>query len=156
MDIHDGVLAYRLLNNANLSEDKKQLVKATLTKMTYDGMKDKLKKVFTSSNTSQNFSGHAVKLETEQDGFQNVSETYYYNSNNSQRRGRGRTNFRNMGSRPFSGQNNNRGYYSNNNFNPRSNQNMNPLDGEGKVSRCIICDSKYHWADKCPDKSPKL
>ena len=158
MDIHDGVLAYRLLNNANLSEDKKQLVKATLTKMTYDDMKEKLKKVFTSSNTTQNLSGHTVKLETEQDGFQNVSETYYNKSNYNQHRGRGRgrTNFRNIGSRPFSGQNSNRGYYSNNNFNPRSNQNMNPLDGEGKVSRCIIWDSKCHWADKCPDKSPKL
>ena len=26
----------------------------------------------------------------------------------------------------------------------------NPLEKNEKVSRCIICDSKVHWADKCP------
>ena len=29
----------------------------------------------------------------------------------------------------------------------------NPLDKNGKVSSCVICDSKMHWADKCPHKS---
>ena len=28
---------------------------------------------------------------------------------------------------------------------------LNPLDSEGNVSRCNICDSKFHWARKCPD-----
>ena len=28
-----------------------------------------------------------------------------------------------------------------------------PLDKNGNVSRCVICDSKIHWADKCPHKS---
>ena len=28
----------------------------------------------------------------------------------------------------------------------------NPLEKNGKVSRCVICDSKMHWADKCPHK----
>lgn len=163
MDIHDGVLAYRLLNNANLSEDKKQLVKATLSKMTYDEMKDKLKKVFTSSNPpTQTSSGHGIKLEPEQDVFQSsgVSDTYYYSNSNSQRGGRGRggrLNYRYMGSRSNSGYNSSqRGTYSNNNFNQRSNSNMNPSDANGKVTRCLICDSKFHWADKCPERSHKL
>ena len=29
----------------------------------------------------------------------------------------------------------------------------NPLYKNGKVSRCVVCDSKMHWADKCPHKS---
>ena len=29
----------------------------------------------------------------------------------------------------------------------------NPLDKNVKVSRCVICDSKMNWADKCPYKS---
>ena len=49
MEIHDGVLAYRLLNGANLSESHKQLVRATLREMKYDTMKEQLKKVFTNA-----------------------------------------------------------------------------------------------------------
>ena len=30
MEIHDAVLAYRLLNNTNISESHKQLIRATL------------------------------------------------------------------------------------------------------------------------------
>ena len=43
MEIHDGVLAYRLLNSANLSDSNKQLIKATLTEMKYSLMKDQFK-----------------------------------------------------------------------------------------------------------------
>ena len=38
--ILDGVLAYRLLNSANLTNEQKQLVKATVSKMDYQIMKD--------------------------------------------------------------------------------------------------------------------
>ena len=48
----DGVLAYRLLNSANLTNEQKQLVKATVSKMDYQIMKDQLKKVFTSTSTN--------------------------------------------------------------------------------------------------------
>ena len=44
MEILNGVLAYRLLNSANLSEHHKQLVRATVTDMKYSAMKDQLKK----------------------------------------------------------------------------------------------------------------
>ena len=33
-----------------------------------------------------------------------------------------------------------------------SNKN-NPLDKNEKASRCVLCDSKMHWADKCPSNS---
>ena len=34
-------------------------------------------------------------------------------------------------------------------FQKVSNSNKhNPLDKNGKVSRCVICDSKMHWTDK--------
>ena len=45
MEILDGVLAYRLLNGANLTNEQKQFVKATVSKMDYQIMKDQLKKV---------------------------------------------------------------------------------------------------------------
>ena len=27
---------------------------------------------------------------------------------------------------------------------------MNPLDRNGQISRCVLCDSKIHWAKDCP------
>ena len=35
MEILDGVLTYRLFNSANLTNEQKQLVKATVSKMDY-------------------------------------------------------------------------------------------------------------------------
>ena len=52
MEILDGVLTYRLFNSANLTNEQKQLVKATVSKMDYQIMKDQLKKVFTSTSTN--------------------------------------------------------------------------------------------------------
>ena len=60
MEIHDGVLAYRLLDSANLSENNKQLVTATLSETKYSVIKKKLNKVFTSDNTSVSY---GIKLE---------------------------------------------------------------------------------------------
>ena len=34
----------------------------------------------------------------------------------------------------------------------RNENKINPLDKHGKISRCVICDSKLHWANKCPHK----
>ena len=150
MDIPDGVLAYRLLNNANLSEDKKQLIKATLTKMEYNEMKEKLKKVFTSSNVSHP-SGHGIKHEPEHETLysSDMSDTFFGNGYNYRGgRSRGRMNYRNMSSRPNN---------ANRIPNQRSpNTKMNPVDSSGNLTRCLVCDSKYHWADKCPDRGYKL
>ena len=40
MEILEGVLAYRLLNSANLTNEQKQLVKSTVSKIEYQIMKD--------------------------------------------------------------------------------------------------------------------
>ena len=50
MEILDGVLAYKLLNSANLTNEQKQLIKATVNKRDYQIMKDQLKKVFSSTS----------------------------------------------------------------------------------------------------------
>ena len=42
----DDVLAIKLLKNANLAEEQQQLAKATLSELSYDNMKDKLKTIF--------------------------------------------------------------------------------------------------------------
>ena len=45
MEVLDGVLAYRLLNNVNLPDKKIQLVPATVNKIKYKIRKEQLKKV---------------------------------------------------------------------------------------------------------------
>ena len=52
MEILDGTLAYRLLNSVNLTNEQKQLVKATVSQINYQIMKGQLKKVFTSTLTN--------------------------------------------------------------------------------------------------------
>ena len=49
MKILDEVHVCRLLNSANFFREQKQLVKATVSKMDYDMLKDQLKKVFTNN-----------------------------------------------------------------------------------------------------------
>ena len=64
MEVLDGVLAYRLLNSINLSEQHKQLVRATVSDMKYSIMKERLKKVFKNSgSTAYVKKEHPIKLE---------------------------------------------------------------------------------------------
>ena len=46
----EAILGYRLLKSANLSNEHKQLIKATLPELQYDSMKDQLKKIFSYSS----------------------------------------------------------------------------------------------------------
>ena len=56
----EDILAYRLLKSANLPNEHKQLIKATLPELQYDSMKDQLKKIF--SNSSQHIPIKAAGL----------------------------------------------------------------------------------------------
>ena len=65
MELPDGILAYRFLNSANISSHNKQLVRATLPELSYQSMKDQLKKIFSDptnlvSNAKQE---QAIKVE---------------------------------------------------------------------------------------------
>ena len=46
MELPDGVLAYRVLKSANLSEENEKLARATITTLTYKSMTEQLKKIF--------------------------------------------------------------------------------------------------------------
>ena len=63
MEVLDGVLAYRLLNNANLPGKKIQLIQATGNKIKYKIMKEQLKKVFTRLSFRKRSREEAAKLE---------------------------------------------------------------------------------------------
>ena len=46
MELPDGVLAYRVLKSAGLSEENEKLARETITTLTYKSMTEQLKKIF--------------------------------------------------------------------------------------------------------------
>ena len=67
----DGVLAYRLLKQSSLSESDRKLVRATVTKLTFEEMVNGLKRclgdgaVITSANTSRSQEISSLKIKSE-------------------------------------------------------------------------------------------
>ena len=66
IDLPDEVLAYRVLNSANIEEEKKQLTLATISALTYDEVKKKLKSIFEVSGSSAEGSGSRIKEEEDE------------------------------------------------------------------------------------------
>ena len=63
MEVLDGVLTHRLLNNANLPGEKIQLIQETANKIKNKIMKEQLKKVFTRHLFEKRSREEAAKLE---------------------------------------------------------------------------------------------
>ena len=128
MELPDGVLAYRLLNSANLNEEENKLCRATLTELRYDQMKAQLIQIFGDKVApGWGRTNKDIKEET---------DTIFY----------GKSKYRGgyNGNRGFSGRGRGRGYTT-------SSKPLNPPGPDGKPSRCAVCGSKYHWAKSCPD-----
>ena len=54
MILTTGVLAYKVLNNANISSEKKHLIRTTIVTLTYENMTKQLKAIYDSSGNSVN------------------------------------------------------------------------------------------------------
>ena len=63
MELPDGVLAYRVLKSANISQEHEQLAQATITEFSYSNMTEQLMKIFCDIATTQNSVTAAVKVE---------------------------------------------------------------------------------------------
>ena len=63
MELPTGVPAYKVLKSANISNQKQQLIHATIVTLTYDNMKRQLKAIFDSSTTSTDSERIDVKSE---------------------------------------------------------------------------------------------
>ena len=155
MEILDGVLAYRLLNSANLSDDEIQLVKATISEMTYENMKQKLKMVFTNAKSENKVDfKDGIKMEIDSE-----SPSYFVEEDDENKEFSAEAKYDtyyNSRGGSFRGRSYRRGpRYRGNAFDsrPKPKPKENPLDHEGNVSKCNICESKFHWANKCPDKN---
>ena len=82
MILSDGILAYKFLNNASLSSQHQQLVKATLTELTYKNMKEQIRKIFGDLAISACPEKPHIKLEEQSlqtTHMQEEEEAYYGN-----------------------------------------------------------------------------
>ena len=64
MALPEAVLAYKFLNNANITEQHKQLVRATLSELRYDKMKEQIKKAFSDPISEVVGDESSIKVET--------------------------------------------------------------------------------------------
>ena len=145
MELPTGVLAYRLLKSADISEDKQQLARATLPEFSYECMKRQLKAIY-DNLSSQEISSTPVKVEPayEARGYNRSGKDGYYSrgqGSNSFYGGRGRARFNRGGSQQNTDWRNQ----------PSEFRKQNPINNfSGKISRCAVCQSIYHWAKDCP------
>ena len=152
VELPDGVLAYRLLKGAHLSEQHEQLARATLTGLTYHNMIGQLKKIFGNATSLEDVS-HMPSVKVEPVLQVNEKEEgILLNRNSSFRQGRGRVNFRGRGRGNFQGAVKKSEPTSSANLNTHSSRmKKNPVNSDGEVSRCNVCGSIFHWASRCPD-----
>ena len=165
MTLPDPVIAFMLLSACNLAESQAHLVMSALTKVSYAEMKAIIMRVFGSDvkHISPGNEGNIeVKTETALP-VDNCDENALYTNNNwrgSNWRGRGR-NARVRGTRGARGFNGgqNRGRWTGaaaSGTRGSMNRRSNPVDNSGEISRCRICESKFHWAADCPHSYERL
>ena len=144
MVLPTGALAYKVLNNANISSEKKQLITATVVSLTYENMTKQLKAIYDSSaNSSAN---ELVDIKSEPVYYANKHEFV----NETPKDSRNFINSRN--SRIFINTRNRDRYAKQSNSTSENydkfGQKTNQLDKSGRISRCVICKSIYHWANE--------
>jgi len=167
IELPPAVLAYQLLKNANLSTEKKNLVRATIPEITYEAMKKQIKAIHDHCVTSSSKDSDDTKILVDQDSVLYTSKIY---------RGGGRGHKGSFASR---GRGNVRGSYRAMNFSKgnisqsgqqtqpsdstnwrQSNQvdsskGANVKDSNGDYTRCHVCQSIFHYAAQCPDKNKR-
>lgn len=152
MELPDRVRGYILLSSCNLSQNERKLVLSGIDDVTYDNMKDSLKRIFATELSGRKQPVDDIKSEQifHSNNFEDNEEVFYANKSRGGF-GRGRRGS-NRGSRyasgSFRGGNNNRTFGNN-----CSGANaVKPNSKVDKVQRCYACGSKFHYIKDCPDK----
>lgn len=152
MTLPDAVMAFMLLASCNLTEDQSRLVMSAITEVTFENMKAALKRIYgveigykkTSmrDSTCEFKDENAFSAEVKPD-----SESYFSRRD---KRSNYSNNFRTRGRSNFHRGSAGRGRGQTNNSEHSGYNQLNPVDRSGEVSRCLICDSRFHWARSCP------
>ena len=185
MELPDPVIAFMLLASCKLTEEKVQLVMSAVINVTYDGMKETIKRVFGdkvgcgdvnsdlkiepvfeaeakseceslysrggSSGRRPHQRGRGWHSRGQQSGYSQRGG-YGEQSGYSQRGGYSqRDGYGGQRGSYSSGNTQRAGYNSSNGGQQSARRRTNPVDGDGNVTRCVVCDSRFHWVRDCPD-----
>ena len=135
----DTLLGLNLLDQCQLPEDKQQLVISGLTEINYENVKCKLQSIFFNEQEQSNNKEYSENPTL----FSDYPEVLY--SNNYRGRGGGVRGPRNRGRGRFAGGAKHFGRSER----QQHYRKMNPSDKDGKITRCNICESRFHWARNC-------
>ena len=153
MKLPDSVMALMLLASSMLSDSESQLVMSSLVEVTYSAMKSALKRIF-DKNVEKAPAIATVDVKSEPTFYSGDcdssstaggAEQVYYARAQPRGRWRGRGRARGRGRQPLTGSNNVPVGAA-----AGARRRNNPLDSEGNISRCVVCDSRLHWARDCP------
>ena len=138
MTLPETVLAFKLLDNAGLSQTDRQLALTACSDLKFDTMKSALNRIFATKSSLLESGVSAIAIK-EESAF--VTERHW-DENNKKKFHRG-DRYSNPGNQFRGDRFSNSGKSTQTKTNPIIN---------GRVSRCAICDSKYHWVKDCPHK----
>ena len=136
--IPDKIVAYQMLESANLPLMKKEVVKTTLTTYTADNMRSQILKIFCEEDVP-NVSGHQdnIHIKSEPDEEVNIIMFGSSGQNSRKSRRRGNQNYRQQ---------------RNSSDTESTSLRTNPVDEFGEITTCDFCGNMYHYVPKCPDK----
>lgn len=146
--LSDDLLAYQLLQSANISDTDERIIRASTTELTYKNVQDALKRSFgDSAYTTQTIKPEPVyNTNVTDDSVNNDSEEeVYYGASNKWR------NFRQSNVKSKEEQ---QVYQLS--LRQTTKRGKNPLDKNGHITQCNYCCSINHYAGECPDKRRDL
>lgn len=129
MQLPEAVLAFKLLDGAGLTESQRQLALTACTDLSFESMKQALRRIFTGVTTENDTTDKAVKME---------HEVLYGKHNKFVSSQRG------SDSRPKVKPNYDHDKKGND-------KRLNPVNRYGNRMKCRICQSIYHFAKDCPE-----
>lgn len=161
MELPDAVKAFMLLASSDLGEEERRLVMSAVPEVSYNYMKQALKRIFCEIAPKGNVGSLGVQVKTEPVFFGNNEQTAAHNpvqgdeaeqqvmySGNS---GRGRGSWRGGRGRGVQLTGGNRQPLNNRQQFNRRGKKGNPVGRDGRVTTCYRCGSRNHWARMCPD-----
>lgn len=155
MSLPDPVKAFMLLASCNLSEGEQRLVMSAISDVTYENMTSALNRIFSGgfgrhTSDSKHDTGLVDAIKSEPVFVSEIGIDSESNSTMFARgyqRGRSRIRGGKRGRQSYRPRENSLTSVVMNQFKRK----QNPLGTDGQVMRCMICDSRFHWARDCPD-----
>lgn len=154
MSLPDSVMAFMLLASCSLSDQEQQLVMSGISEVTFQNMKSALSRIFHREIHVQHTQQSTASM-PKPDVSVVKSESVFLGDGceGADVDDEGHESFFVRGSRREISRGLMRGYRPRGSF-PRGRgvaRRQNPLGPDGRITRCMICDSRFHWARQCPD-----